>query len=262
MEASRTLPGVASGYLTRIARAHTTPTRFLFAFIFVIFTGLVLMGGPFPTPACAGGPLTGVKFVVDPGHGGSDPGAVGKAGLREKDVNLRVGLALRDLLVQYGGATVFLTRADDTFVALDDRAAQANVLGANIFISVHHNASENQNANGTETYSRVGSDPVTLHLRDSVHKELLWFTMLPDRGQHEANFRVLAKTTMPAILTEASFISNPYQEARLRQSEYTFREALAIYKGVLLHFDRSDLLVTPPGNLKLRDALSFPLPAW
>lgn len=243
------------GLIPRRAR-----TAFFVSLFLLIFQALA--GGLLAQPARAGGPLTGVKFVVDPGHGGSDPGAVGAGGLREKDVNLRVGLALRDLLEAYGGATVFLTRDDDTYVDLDSRAALANTLGANIFISVHHNAVSNPAVNGTETYSRPGSDPVTRHLRDSVHQELLRFTQLPDRGQHEANYRVLTRTTMPAILTEASFISNPYQEARLRQAEYTFREALAIYKGVLLHYGRSDLLVTPPDTLKLRDALSFPLPAW
>lgn len=213
-----------------------------------------------PDEAAAGGPLTGVSFVVDPGHGGSDPGAVGPTGLQEKVVNLRVGLALREALVTYGGATVYLTRSDDKGVELAQRVALANELGVDVFVSVHHNAATNRDANGTETYSRLGSDATTRSLRDHVHEELVRFTRLPDRGVKEANFYVLRYTNMPAILTEASFISNPYQEARLRQENYTSGEALAIYKGILAHFGKTDVLPVSSARDQFRFLLRFPVP--
>lgn len=223
---------------------------------------LFLPAGGFwgPDEAAAGGPLTGISFVVDPGHGGSDPGAVGPTGLQEKAVNLRVGLALRDALVTYGGATVYLTRSDDRYLSPVERAAFANGLGADVFVSVHHNSVSDTNVNGTETYSRRSPDVTTRSLRDHVHQELVRFTRLPDRGAKEANFTVLINTNMPAILTEASFISNSYQEARLRQEDYTSREALAIYKGILAHFGKTDALPVSSARDQFRFLVQFPVP--
>ncbi|MGE5481280.1 MAG: N-acetylmuramoyl-L-alanine amidase family protein [Bacteroidota bacterium] len=272
MEASRTLldsisgdsiPGDSTGraLAARSPVFRITPASLGLTLVLAIVT-LAITSGLLLSPVRAGGPLTGVEFVVDPGHGGSDPGATGPGGLREADVNLRVGTMLRNYLAEYGGATVQMTRTSDVYVSLSDRANLANSWGAHRFISIHHNASSDPSVNGTETYAYTYGSSLSFDLRNKVHAQLLVWGGLPDRGAKTANFYVLKYTNMPAILTEASFISNPYEEARLRQSEYTSREALAIYKGVLLHFDRSDLLVTPPGNIKLRDALSFPLPAW
>lgn len=199
---------------------------------------------PAPPQVSAGGALTGHRLMLDPGHGGSDPGAVGPTGLREADVNLRVGLSLRSLLVQYSGATVYMTRDKDMDVTLEQRTTQANQLGVERFISIHHNASSNWEANGVETYAYTYASADSLDLRNKVYGELLNWSRLPGRGPNTANFWVLKYTQMPAILTEASFISNPYQESRLRDPDYNFREALAIYKGILAHFDTRDAVPT------------------
>ncbi|MBE3577750.1 MAG: N-acetylmuramoyl-L-alanine amidase [Limnochordales bacterium] len=182
------------------------------------------------------GPLTGVKITVDPGHGGSDPGAIGPTGLREADVNLRVGTVLRNCLVEYGGATVQMTRTSDVYVSLADRVNMANSWGAHRFISVHHNSSSDPTVNGTETYAYTYGSSLSFDLRNKVHAQLLAWGGLPDRGARTANFYVLRYTNMPAILTEASFISNPYEEARLRDAGYTWREGYYIYKGIADHF--------------------------
>jgi len=91
------------------------------------------------------------KVVIDPGHGGKDPGAIGVGGLLEKDVNLRIGLMLRDKLRQMG-YRVIMTREDDTFIELEERAAVANRVGADLFISIHANSSRSPSARGVETY--------------------------------------------------------------------------------------------------------------
>lgn len=92
------------------------------------------------------------RIVLDPGHGGKDPGAVGKKGTREKDVNLAVCLKLKQLLEKELGVTVLMTRSDDRFVSLSDRTKYANENKADLFVSVHTNASESRKAKGLETY--------------------------------------------------------------------------------------------------------------
>lgn len=204
--------------------------------LLAVMAVVVASVGWFGWPAAAGGGLTGKLFVVDPGHGGSDPGAVGPTGLQEKAVNLRVGTVLRNCLVEYGGAQVVMTRTSDVDVSLDGRVAIANNSGADRFISVHHNAASDPSVNGTETYAYTYGSSASFDLRDKVHRQLLAWGGLPDRGARTANFYVLKYTTMPAILTEASFISNPYEEARLRDASYTWREGYYIYKGIADHY--------------------------
>ncbi|MCL4514333.1 MAG: N-acetylmuramoyl-L-alanine amidase [Firmicutes bacterium] len=203
--------------------------------VMVFVVGVLLLG--MAMAAQARGGLTGTKIVIDPGHGNWDPGAVGPTGLMEKDVNWRVGTALRNILVEWGGATVKLTRDGDVYdVDLWQRADIANQWGAGRFISIHHNASVNPWVNGTEVYAHPYGGWADFNLRDNVQASLVQGMGLPDWGGKTANFAVLRYTTMPAILTEASFISNPAEEARLRDKGYTWREAYYIYRGLAWHY--------------------------
>ena len=92
------------------------------------------------------------RIVVDPGHGGHDPGAVGPSGLQEKEVVLAIGLKLRDLLRDELGLDVVMTRTSDVFIPLEERTAIANKVNADLFLSVHANAAPNRSASGIETY--------------------------------------------------------------------------------------------------------------
>ena len=92
------------------------------------------------------------RIILDPGHGGKDPGAVGKCGFREKDINLAVALKLKQFLEKELGVTVLMTRSDDRFVSLSDRTKFANDNRADIFVSIHTNASNSRSAKGLETY--------------------------------------------------------------------------------------------------------------
>lgn len=197
----------------------------------LVFLAVLLIAG-----ACSAAPLSGVKIVVDPGHGGWDPGAVGPTGLTEKEVNLRVATALKNCLSQYGGATVRMTRTGDWDVSLEDRVWMANSWGADRFISVHHNAAYDPRYNGTEVYAARNSSWLSRDLRDKVQARLVSGLGLRDLGAKTANFYVIYYTWMPAILTEASFITNPYQEARLKDPGYTWREGYYIYLGVVDHY--------------------------
>ncbi len=182
--------------------------------------------------AARAGGLSGWKFCIDPGHGGSEPGAIGPTGLKEKDVNLKVALKLRDLLVAEG-AQVLMTRETDTYVSITQRWQMANSWGADRFISIHHNSVEDRSVNYTVTLVSKQASQESLALANSVQAELVAEFGLPNRGVWMVDYcGVLNNTAMPAILTEASFISNPAQERLLKDDAYLAREAQAILRGI------------------------------
>jgi N-acetylmuramoyl-L-alanine amidase len=171
-----------------------------------------------------------MRIVIDPGHGGKDPGAIGQKGTKEKDITLKVAITVASLLQQAGIATK-LTRTSDVFVELDDRAKIANSFGANYFVSIHCNSATDRSARGIETYCyQFGGDGEKL--AQSIQDELIKATGLTDRGVKAANFAVLRETKMPAVLTELAFISNPEEEKLLADTEFQDKCAMAIAKGI------------------------------
>ncbi len=185
----------------------------------------------------AGGSLAGWRFVVDAGHGGSDSGAVGPTGLRESDVNLSVSLKLRELL-EARGATVYMTRDTDAYVTISDRYNYANRLGVDRFISVHHNSTDDHVTNYTMVLIAKNASQESQELAERVVSSLsdelgIPKTTLGENGVWPVDYvGVLNHTNMPAILTEASFISNTAQESQLRNEDYLQREAQAICDGI------------------------------
>ncbi|MDQ3754235.1 MAG: N-acetylmuramoyl-L-alanine amidase [Acidobacteriota bacterium] len=171
----------------------------------------VCFGGAAAQQTCD---LTSRKIFVDAGHGGSDPGAIGPTGLQEKDVNLDVALRLRDWL-QGLGASVGMSRTTDIFIALGTRADLANSFGADRFISIHNNAITSPTANGTETYTVPNPSATTRDFGQQTLSYLLWYLGLRNRGLRTANFTVLLRTTMPAVLSESAFVTNPVEESLL-----------------------------------------------
>lgn len=216
-------------------------------------------------------PKTKMRIVVDAGHGGWDLGTVGKRGLLEKDVVLEIAQRLGKLLESRLGADVILTRNDDNYVALDERAGVANQSQADLFISVHANYSDLPSARGVETYfTNVFSVPnakdkdvetrepdhaktpsaallsaAELHEKIEQSRRLaasvqrsLYGTLsaqnpgLRDRGVKAASYVVLTETAMPGILAEVSFVSSPTDEQKLRSDGYREQIAEALYKGI------------------------------
>jgi N-acetylmuramoyl-L-alanine amidase/putative methionine-R-sulfoxide reductase with GAF domain/nitrogen fixation-related uncharacterized protein len=210
-----------------------------------------------------------MRIVVDAGHGGWDLGTVGRRGLLEKDLVLEIAQRLGKLLESRLGADVVLTRNDDTYIPLDERAGMANQAQADLFVSVHANYSDLPSARGVETYytnffsapspkdleTRVEDrsksaisavlTPTELHekieqsrrLAASVQRSLYGILSaenpgLRDRGVKEASYVVLTETSMPGILAEVSFVSSPTDEQRLRSDGYRERIAEALYKGI------------------------------
>jgi N-acetylmuramoyl-L-alanine amidase len=212
------------------------------------------------------------KIVIDAGHGGHDPGTIGRAGLQEKDLVLDVALRLEKLVRSELGADVVMTRSSDVFIPLEERTAIANSKGADLFLSVHANSSRSAQARGIETYFlNFAVDPhaeevaarensisaatmkdlqglvkaIALNSkidesRDfaSSVQEAMVGSLRPiyagalDRGVHTAPFYVLIGANMPSVLAEIAFVSHPEEEKLLKSPEYRDRIARSLLAGV------------------------------
>lgn len=210
------------------------------------------------------------KIVIDPGHGGKDPGAIGKSGIMEKDIVLDISRHLRNLIQSKLSSEVVMTRDRDVYVPLEKRTVIANAQKADLFISIHANSSTQAKANGLEVYllgqssdkkamrtaarenstSEMAMSDLETILNDllisnKVNESLEFAHMtknslvnklsdykIKDKGVKRAPFYVLMNAAMPSILVEVSFISNPKEEKLLQNSKYRRKIAEAIFKGI------------------------------
>jgi len=187
--------------------------------------------------------LAGRIIVIDPGHGGKDPGAIGPTGLREKDVNLDISSKLAQLLTA-NGARVVQTRDGDEFVDLYQRTAIAKQEGAEVFLSIHINANVSSDKNGTSTYYRrdSGSFPTGVDQADNqrlaglVQSEMLRTLGTRSLGVLQANFVVLSTSPVPAVLAEVAFVSNPAEEQILKQESVRAKVADALFMALNNYF--------------------------
>lgn len=230
---------------------------------------------PVPPPAKAF-----KTIVIDPGHGGKDPGAHGQRGTREKDITLKVALKLRHLLSKQPGIRVLMTRDRDVFVELEDRAKFANGNEADLFVSIHVNSHPQRSVRGIEIYhfgeakdqralevaarengtplnnTGVGWEYLVADLLAAKKIEesldLAWNTKeamithlnghyaLVDHGVKTAPFYVLRFTSMPSILAEIAYISNTTEESLLRSNTFLTRVAESVLKGVLTYLNSAN----------------------
>jgi N-acetylmuramoyl-L-alanine amidase len=212
------------------------------------------------------------RIVIDPGHGGSDPGALGSDGSKEKDVVLAIATKLARKIEQETGIDTVLTRSTDVFIPLEERTAIANKVNADLFVSVHANASLNKSASGIETYylnlaktdkavrvaarenntsiEKVGLlqtilfDLMANHkindsarLADEVQKSLCArvsrkYEGVKNLGVKQGPFYVLVGATMPSILVETAFISNDQESELLKDRDYQEMVAAGILDGI------------------------------
>lgn len=178
--------------------------------------------------------------VIDPGHGGRDPGAV-RGNILEKDLNLTVSFKLRELLNANGTVRTYMVRDTDVFVSLVDRAQFGNEVG-DIFISVHHNAARNNNVHGVETLYFANERDLTRtltsqNLAQIVQRHLLEQTSRHDRRARSMNLSVLRNSVIPAALVEIGFMSNQAELATLSVPERQWQAARAMYYGILEAFE-------------------------
>jgi hypothetical protein len=181
------------------------------------------------------------KIALDAGHGGTDPGAIGVTGKKEKDFALTLALKIEERLKADKKVTPVLTRNNDTFVELKERVKIAKKQKVDSFISIHANSTaEPSKATGTETlYTREESKP----LATIIHKHLIAATGLKDRGVKYQNIHVTRETNMPAILLEVGFINHPDDEKKLFDPAFQDRVADAVVAGIYEYFG---ITVTAP----------------
>ncbi|MFH1784177.1 MAG: N-acetylmuramoyl-L-alanine amidase [bacterium] len=225
------------------------------------------------TSVSKGSSGVGIKtIVIDPGHGGKDPGAVGRKGTKEKEIVLDIAKRLGRML-EDAGIKVIFTRTSDHFITLDDRARIANTNNADLFLSIHTNASISRRLDGFEIYflSDTASDKESAAVakienavinlepdrkKDNLSK-ILWSmslnefmnesselgsliakevpktTGIKNRGVKQAGFYVLRGAHMPAVLVEAGFISNHKEEQKLKTRAFRENMAKAIFDGII-----------------------------
>lgn len=235
------------------------------------------------TPSESAIPDKGGKIVVmlDPGHGGKDPGAVGPTGLQEKDVVLTIGRMVRERLSRYRQYDVGMTRDSDVFIPLEERTAMANQSNADIFVSLHINSSRNRRARGISTYvlsratdqealelaarengvsvkklsevkfiiddlSTYGRKKESLKLAKTVNDAIVRnissrHGSVHNLGLKQAPFYVLVGARMTAVLVETSFISNRTEEARLRRHAYLETIADSVVEAIRYYGDNGAL---------------------
>ncbi|ELK39649.1 hypothetical protein BAG01nite_46070 [Brevibacillus agri] len=172
---------------------------------------------------------TGYLIVVDAGHGGKDPGALGVAGNHEKDYTLAVANKVVALLKQYPEFQVVPVRTTDVFYELSERVAIANELEADLFLSIHANSFPKPTTGGTETFYYNANSKTFAQL---VHKHLQGATQFPDRGVKASGFYVIKNTKMPAVLTETGFLSNPQENALLTSPAFQDKIAKALVAAI------------------------------
>jgi N-acetylmuramoyl-L-alanine amidase len=216
----------------------------------------------------------GVRTVIiDPGHGGRDPGAIGKSGLKEKDVALEIAQELKNLLSRNKDLQVILTRESDVYIRVEDRPVIANQKAGDIFVSIHVNASRNEKREGIETfYLNISPDPAVNELAarenatstknigqmrgiiqqivqnskiyesrglaERIQKHLVQtlaksYNPVRDLGTKGGPFWVLIGGDMPSVLVEVSHLSHPREEARLKTPQYRQAIARGIHAGIL-----------------------------
>lgn len=183
------------------------------------------------------------KVVLDPGHGGSDPGAIGPGGTREKDVNLGIALECARLLREQGYEVV-LTRSADSYLDLYERANIANREEAAVFVSIHSNSNPDPSKQGASTYYYAPADDSTLALQaeqrarlaQCIQEALVASTGRPNLGLYQERFAVLRTSLMPSVLVEVAFLSNPDEERLLGQESFQKQAASGIAQGIINYF--------------------------
>jgi len=181
-------------------------------------------------------PNSRIVVMVDPGHGGKDPGAVGIGGLREKDVILPIAQEVAALLEKQGVQAV-LTRNSDYFVDLAPRVTMAERVNANLFVSIHANAISlsRPDVNGLETYYFASGQ----RLAQTIHNNILQTVPVQNRGVRRARFYVLRKTSMPAVLVEVGFVTGRDDAVKLNDPNHRSQTAQAIARGILQYIQQN-----------------------
>ncbi|MDH7599206.1 MAG: N-acetylmuramoyl-L-alanine amidase [Sedimentisphaerales bacterium] len=177
------------------------------------------------------GPVGQWTVVLDPGHGGKDPGAISPLGFCEKEVNLQVAQRLAAVLRRMG-IRVIMTRDTDVFLELEERAAIANRNKADLFVSIHADSAPSRTLSGYTIYTARSAGDRSRWAASTI-AEAMKATGIESNGVRQADYRVLVNTNCPAVLVEVGYISNYYEAARLADPFVQQRLAQAIAEGLV-----------------------------
>jgi N-acetylmuramoyl-L-alanine amidase len=214
-------------------------------------------------------PLRGKRIALDPGHGGFFRGALGVNGLTEAEVNLGVALHLWGLL-RGAGVEVMLTRTDERdFLSPDDSTLRADLaervrlaegFRPDLFLSIHHNADARglRTINETQTYYKLGDEGPSLDVAQSLHRRLVGGLGITPHRLMPGNYFVLRNTSAPAVLTEASYLTNPNVEERLQLAAKQRLEAQSLFLGLVDYFATPAPVVEELVAARAADGPGFP----
>ncbi|WP_066055614.1 N-acetylmuramoyl-L-alanine amidase family protein [Robertmurraya korlensis] len=172
-----------------------------------------------------------VKIFIDPGHGGTDSGAVGN-GIQEKNITLQIASAIQSILInEYSNVEVRMSRTGDETVSLNQRTNMANAWGADFFLSIHINSGGGR---GYEDFihSNLSSASRTAQIQRTIHLEVITKIDMVDRGSKKADFHVLRESNMDAVLTENGFIDNAEDASKMKNPAWVNSVARAHVVGV------------------------------
>ncbi len=185
--------------------------------------------------------LRNIKITIDAGHGGSETGAIGCLGTKEKDVNLQIAQNLRNKL-ENRGAKVFMTRDDDSYVELNERVEKSNYFGADIFLSIHNNSLSDsmadRDATGTETYYFY---PQSKELAKILAKSISDKTGFKNGGQRGKSFAVIRNTQSIAVLIEVGYMINPDDNSKIIDNDFQNKITDGIIVGLERYLRQDDI---------------------
>ncbi|MDD5134063.1 MAG: N-acetylmuramoyl-L-alanine amidase [Phycisphaerae bacterium] len=176
-------------------------------------------------------------IVIDPGHGGKDPGAISPHGFYEKTVNLDVALQIAGILKD-SGFRIIMTRSNDTFIELDERANIANRNNALLFISIHADSCATSGRNGFTVYVAKQAGSSARNLAEAIDRQMTG-TGIKSHGTRQADYRVLKNTRCPAVLVEMGYLSNYWEAKQLKDKNMQRKLAVAITNGIINYVNRS-----------------------
>ncbi|HLQ73012.1 MAG TPA: N-acetylmuramoyl-L-alanine amidase [Bacillota bacterium] len=186
------------------------------------------------SPEAKSGSLNGLNIMIDPGHGGVDPGASSQSYQSEKDLTLLTAEVVGNKLAE-AGANVIYTRTTDTYISPSERAQMNRSNNVDAFISLHYNAHTRSTSNGMSTHYFGGNSDY--RLASAIQQSLTNHTSLKNRGVHHDSFLVLRESNAPAVLLELGFITSPMDMAVIHQNSHPYNVGEAVTEGLINYFN-------------------------
>ena len=222
-------------------------SKIIWLLVTVLSISSVLMNKPIRLQAAPGNVLTNKIIIVDPGHGGFDPGKPGITGLDEKDLNLKISLLLRNYLEQAGAIVIMTRTSDDDVDGMDGVKHKSKDMvqrkklseGGDILVSIHQNSFTQPSVHGAQTFYNSKSEEGKA-LAKSIQKSIKEVADLDNRREAKSNtnYYVLKATNIPAVIIECGFLTNPEEEKKLNSESYQNQMALGIYLGILRYYEQ------------------------